>query len=64
MYLDEFLPFGLPFFMFAFGGSHSFIAALKMFMIIALSASFIFGIIGWNAGHHHPDVLHDGDAVR
>lgn len=64
MYPDEFLPFIVPAIMYAFGGEHSLIAALKLFLVITLSGGFIFGIIGLNAGHHHPEVLHDGDAVR
>ncbi|XP_055301663.1 cytochrome b5-related protein-like [Sitodiplosis mosellana] len=64
MHLDEFLPFIVPVIMYLFGGDHSFVSAMKLFLVITLSGGFIFGIIGWNAGHHHPEVVHDGDAVR
>lgn len=64
MHLDEFLPFIVPIIMYLFGGDHSFVSAWKLFLVITLSGGFIFGIIGWNAGHHHPEVNHDGDPVR
>lgn len=56
MYPDEFLPFIIPVVMYAFGGSNSLFSALKMFLLIVLSGGFIFGVIGWNAGHHHPGI--------
>lgn len=28
------------------------------------SASFCFAFIGLNAAHHHPDITHEGDAMR
>jgi hypothetical protein len=33
-------------------------------MKLQLSASFFFSVTSINAGHHHPEVVHDGDAVR
>lgn len=24
----------------------------------------IFGVLGFNAAHHHPEIFHDGDAAR
>lgn len=64
MYTDEFVPFIIPIVMYMFGGDNSIFDALKLFFLIVLSGGFIFGIIGWNAGHHHPEIIHDGDAVR
>lgn len=64
MYPDEFLPFGIPIVMYLFGGDQSFVSALKLFLYAVFAGGFAFGIIGWNAGHHHPDVVHDGDPVR
>lgn len=64
MYADEFLPFIFPIMMYLFGGDHSFGSALKLFLVALLSGGFAFGIIGFNAGHHHPEVVHDGDPVR
>lgn len=62
--LDEFFPLVIPAVMYFFGGDNSLGAALKLFLIIILFGGFIFGVIGWNAGHHHPEIVHDGDAVR
>lgn len=64
MYLDEYLPFSIPLMMYLFGGDHSFSSALKLFLIEIMAGSFAYGIIGWNDGHHHPDVVHDGDPIR
>lgn len=64
MYADELIPFALPLIMYLFGGDNSFGSALKLFLIAILAGGFIFGIIGFNAGHHHPSVLHDGDPIR
>lgn len=64
MYVDEFLPFIIPLVMYLFGGDHSLASTLKLFLFVVMSGSFLFGVIGLNAGHHHPEVIHDGDAVR
>lgn len=64
MYPDEFAPFALPLIMYLFGGDNSFGSALKFFMIAILTGGFTFGIIGFNAGHHHTTVVHDGDPIR
>jgi len=57
------IPFSLPVAMCIFGGE-SIITALWVWIKILLIASFIFGFIGLNAAHHHPDIFHDGDALR
>lgn len=65
MYPDEFIPIAIPLIMYQFGGGdNSFGSALKLFLIAILAGGLAFGIIGFNAGHHHPDVLHDGDPIR
>ncbi|XP_055306178.1 cytochrome b5-related protein-like [Sitodiplosis mosellana] len=64
MHIDEFMPFIIPITMYLFGGNHTFVEALKMFLIVIMSGGFIFSIIGINAGHHHPEVVHDGDPVH
>lgn len=64
MYSDDCLPLIFPISMFLFGGNHSLIAALKMYALILAIASFAFSIIAFNAGHHHPEVNHDGDKIR
>lgn len=64
MFIDDFLPFIVPITMYAFGGNHTFVEALKMFLIVSMFGSFMFSIIGINSGHHHPEVVHDGDPIR
>lgn len=50
--------------MYLFGGDHSFVDALKLFLVVIMAGGFMFMIIGANAGHHHPEIVHEGDAVR
>ena len=40
------------------------IQALIWWNIIIICGSFIFGFIGLNAAHHHPQIFHDGDKPR
>ncbi|XP_066140665.1 cytochrome b5-related protein [Euwallacea fornicatus] len=37
---------------------------LQIFAWVIVVGSTHFGIVGLNAAHHHPDIFHDGDAVR
>lgn len=37
---------------------------LKFWVLILLAGSFIFSLIGLNAAHHHPEIVHEGDAVN
>ena len=65
VYMDDFIPFPVPIIMWLLGGAdHSFLCALKMFLIIILAGGFVFGLVAINAGHHHPEIVHDGDAIR
>lgn len=64
MYIDEFIPFVVPTAMWLFGGDHSLISAFKLFVVIVLAGGFVFSIAAINSGHHHPEIVHDGDAVR
>lgn len=50
--------------MYIFAGANTIFIVLKWYLIIVTISSFLFGFIGLNAGHHHPEALHDGDAVR
>lgn len=45
-------------------GNSDVTVVLKMWLQIVMVSSFTFGLIGLNAGHHHPDVLHEGDKLR
>ncbi|XP_039313567.1 cytochrome b5-related protein [Solenopsis invicta] len=40
------------------------LVALKLWLIMVLVSSSLFGLIGFNAAHHHPDIFHDGDIYR
>lgn len=62
-YKDDFIPFILPLLMFTFG-THNLWIAVKMWLFIVASGSFIFSLIGLNAAHHHPKIIHDGDTLR
>lgn len=63
-YWDEVLPITHPLVMYMFGGENTFLDAMKMYALIIVFGSFIFSVIALNAGHHHPDILHDGDKIR
>lgn len=64
MRVDDLIPFIVPLSMFWFGGDHTLFEAFKLFAIIVLSSGLELGFIAVNAGHHHPEVYHDGDPVR
>lgn len=59
----QFLPFTVPVAMYIITGQ-SIVNCLIMFAWIITMGSIMFGIIGVNAAHHHPDIFHDGDAIR
>lgn len=40
------------------------LVAFKLWLIMLLMSSVLFGLIGFNAAHHHPDIFHDGDIYR
>ncbi|XP_001651389.2 cytochrome b5-related protein [Aedes aegypti] len=52
----------LPLFMWMFSNSSVWEVA-KMWFFIVQVASFVFGIIGLHAAHHHPDIVHSGDLI-
>lgn len=60
---NDFVPFAVPLAMLIFGNQNPFIV-FKVWLQIILANSFIFHLIGLNAGHHHPDNVHDGDKIR
>lgn len=61
--MSDLVPLAVPLAMLIFGNANPF-TVLKVWMQIILTNSFIFHLIGLNAGHHHPDVVHDGDKIR
>lgn len=60
---NDLVPLAIPLAMLIFGNSNPF-TVLKVWLQIILANSFIFHLIGLNAGHHSPDLLHDGDKLR
>lgn len=61
----DFIPFALPVAMYTFASSDvGLFVVLKLWLGIVCLSSFIFALVGVNAGHHHPESFHDGDAVR
>lgn len=62
--LDDLIPFALPVTMYFFGNSNADVfVVIKMWLTIVCLSSFMFALTGLNAGHHHPEVFHDGDAI-
>lgn len=63
MELAQILPFTVLVAMYVITGE-SLLNCLIMFAFIITIGSILFAAIGVSAGHHHPDVFHDGDAIR
>lgn len=61
--LDHLIPLSLPLAMFYFG-KPDILLVLTFWGIIVAVCSFMLGVIGLNAGHHHPDVAHEGDELK
>ncbi|XP_058057078.1 cytochrome b5-related protein-like [Anopheles bellator] len=61
-HLDDLVTFILPTFMYVVGTT-SLWEVVKMWLFVVLVASFMFGLIGLNAAHHHPKTVHDGDRI-
>lgn len=60
--LDDLLPFTLPLAMFLFG-KNDLSSVLTMWIFIVFFGSFFFSSIAINAGHHHPEISHEGDEL-
>lgn len=61
--VSDVIPLSLPLAMLLFGNGNIFIV-LRIWLGILVISSFIFGLIGLNAGHHHPETVHEGDKLR
>jgi hypothetical protein len=44
-------------------GQQEFFVILKLWLIALAACSFLLGLFGLNAGHHHPDAAHEGDEL-
>lgn len=63
--LPEMLPFTVPMVMYVFGDATAGLwCVIRIWLAIVCCSSFLFGWTAINAGHHHPEVFHDGDALR
>lgn len=60
---DHLIPLTLPLAMFYFG-KPDILLVLKFWAIIVGTCSFGVGVVGLNAGHHHPSVTHEGDQIE
>ncbi|XP_033219857.1 cytochrome b5-related protein [Belonocnema kinseyi] len=58
----DFVPFIPPILMYLVAPTLA--TAIKTWMSIILLSSVVFHFVGFNAGHHHPDIFHDGDICR
>lgn len=63
LHWDDFLPFMMPLIMFIFGNSNLF-DSFKIWFSVVLFASFLYGCMAVNGGHHHNKVFHDGDELK
>ena len=62
-HIDDVIPLSLPLSMYLFGGV-GILNVFKMWLILLLCGSFFFGLIGFHAGHHNPNAVHDGDLLK
>ncbi|KAL3272610.1 hypothetical protein HHI36_014078 [Cryptolaemus montrouzieri] len=61
--ITTFIPFSVLIVL-NLGTNQNFFNCLLMFLWIIGCASLHFMVVGVNAGHHHPELFHDGDATR
>lgn len=57
------VPLIVPLAMLLLGNTNLFTVLIAWIQII-MASSLMFSLIGLNAGHHHPDIVHEGDKVR
>ncbi|GFG28992.1 hypothetical protein Cfor_06943, partial [Coptotermes formosanus] len=60
---DIMIPF-IPLLLMYFFSHSPFWDTFCMWIWIVGVSSFIFGFLGFNGAHHHPDIFHDGDTPR
>ena len=61
-YLSDLIPLLLPTAMYIFGNSNL-TSVIITWVFTIITGSFFFGLISVNAGHHHPEITHEGDEV-
>ena len=62
LFASDMIPLLIPTAMYIFGKANI-LSVLLMWVVIVFTASFLFGLISINAGHHHPESAHEGDEV-
>ena len=62
-YWDELIAFILPTIMYMLGDI-SLTKTIFLWLYIIGVGSFSYGVIALNAGHHHPEIIHEGDELQ
>ena len=57
---EEIVVLALPLFLYIFSGQGIWTCLFAWNVIIVIGSLF-FGLIGFSAAHHHPEIYHDGD---
>ncbi|KAF2892875.1 hypothetical protein ILUMI_13292 [Ignelater luminosus] len=63
LHWSEIIPFTLPLSMYLVSGQ-PLLLTIGMWLFIVTFGSLWFGVVGFNAAHHAPEIFHDGDAPR
>jgi hypothetical protein len=61
--IDDAIPLLIPTSMIVFAGVSAG-NAFCMWMWVTTASSLFFHIIAFNGAHHHPEIFHEGDAIR
>lgn len=68
IYWDDFIPLLLPLAMFLLGNSSftlmNILSILIIWNVIIIIGSFTYSVIAVNAGHHGPEITHEGDEIK
>lgn len=60
---DIVVPLTIPVIMLFFT-NFDILKVIKLWIVILWAGGFAFGVIGINAAHHHPEIVHEGDAQK
>jgi len=63
LHWSDVIPFTLPTVMYFVAGQ-PLLPTIGMWLFIVTSGSLWFGMVGFNAAHHHPEIFHEGDTPR
>lgn len=59
---EDLIGFILPIAMF-YLGQRDFYIVMKLWFVSVAMSGFLLGLVGLNAGHHHPNSAHEGDEL-